>query len=124
MSDRDAKPRFSKAAPAASSPFNTKTLILPAATFALFAATVLTPQLLTSDIIISPLITLKLPVLTAATFLVAVIFTREGTLTFKGRKLEFSSKGLREKNLSDRKADTFSNEDTEVTIIREPEKEG
>lgn len=76
-------------------------------TTTLFVMSIILPPLLKAAILTSPIVTVYLPVLTAAIVVVAVVFARGGNLSFKGNGIEVLLEELKEKDLSQKETETW-----------------
>lgn len=105
---KDSDPTFfSYSADRIASAFSdSKTSFLTVAT-TLFAATTLIPPLREAAMITSPVITINLPVLTAAVVVVAVVYARGGNLSVKSKSIEVLLEDLNERDLSGEQKETW-----------------
>lgn len=94
------KSRFAAAFSSAKASFLTVTT-------ALFVMSVAFPPLLKAAILTSPIVTVYLPALTAAIVVVAVVFARGGNLSVKSNGVEVLLEELKEKDFSQKEADTW-----------------
>lgn len=94
------KSRFAAAFSSAKASFLTVTT-------ALFVVSVAFPPLLKAAILTSPIVTVYLPVLTAAIVVVAVVFARGGNLSVKSKGIEVLLEDLKEKDLSQKETETW-----------------
>lgn len=76
-------------------------------TTTLHVISVIVPSLLKAAIVTSPIVTVYLPVLTAAIVVVAVVFARGGNLSVKSKGIEVLLEELNEKDLSQKETETW-----------------